>query len=128
MLQPGDSIPHFDVTNLQGERVAYRTLWQRSNLVLVTVPAEDPDGTFTAYVAQLTARLSSLMRRDTECVATRDAVAGISCPGVTIADRWGEIFHLAGAAEATDLPLPDEVLEWVTYVQCQCPECQGEAR
>ena len=29
---------------------------------------------------------------------------------------------------AAGLPGPDELIEWLRYVQMQCPECQGEAR
>lgn len=128
MLQPGDLIPHFEATNLEGDTVSYSTIWQRRNLVLITVPSSDPDGTYRQYVSQLTARGRAFTDDDTAWVITPDAVAGIPCPSVVVADRWGEIVLIASASRAVDLPPPHEVREWVTYVQHQCPECQGEAR
>jgi hypothetical protein len=128
MLRPRDLIPHFEVTNLQGETVVYSTIWQRRNLVLVTLPASAPDGAFRSYVSEIAAEVRALIRHDTECVITRDTVIGIPCPGVVIADRWGEIVHVASGSQVADLPHPREVVEWVTYVQHQCPECQGEVK
>jgi peroxiredoxin len=42
-----------------------------------------------------------------------------------IADRFGECFHAARAAEGDHdaLPAPDEVERWLTYLGTQCPEC-----
>jgi peroxiredoxin len=127
MLQRGDLVPHFEVTNLEGDTVSYSTIWQRRNLVLVSVPSTDPDGTFSQYVCQLRAEGPAVTRDDTEWVITRDRVAGIPCPAVVVADRWGEIALIAMGPQVADLPQRHEVAEWVTYVQHQCPECQGEA-
>lgn len=125
---PGDLIPHFDVTDLEGRPVAYSTIWQRRNLVLVGIPASDPDGTFDHYVAQLAAEGPALTGEDTAWVITRDPVAGVPCPGVVVADRWGEVAHVAAGSQVRDLPAVGEIAEWVTYVQHQCPECQGETK
>lgn len=127
MLQPGDLMPHFDVTTIRGEQVAYSAIWQRRNLVLVTVPTSDPDGTFGGYISQL-ARGTASAADDTAWIITRDMVAGVPCPGVVVADRWGEVAHVASESQAGQLPLADEIVEWVTYLQHQCPECQGETK
>jgi ABC-type Fe3+/spermidine/putrescine transport system ATPase subunit len=120
-------VPHFEIRNLQGQEVRYSAIWQRRNLVLVTLPASDEDGSFRAYVSELT-QMAAQQVRGTELVITRDAVAGIPCPGVIIADRWGEIVQVATGSQVAQLPPAHEVVDWVTYVQHQCPECQGEAR
>lgn len=54
MLQRGDLVPHFDVTDVHGKAVAYSRLWQRQNLVLVLLPASDPDQKFSHYARQIT--------------------------------------------------------------------------
>lgn len=126
MLRPGDLVPHFDVTNLQGKAVSYSTIWQRRNLVLVTLPASDPDGTFTNYADQVAAEVSA--GSDTACVLTRDVVTGIPSPGIVVADQWGEIVYIGSGAQVADLPPPHELVEWVSYVQHRCPECEGEAK
>jgi hypothetical protein len=38
MLQPHHLVPHFEVTDLAGERVHYSSVWQRRHLVLVMLP------------------------------------------------------------------------------------------
>ena len=128
MLQPRDLVPHFEVTNLQGDTVSYSTIWQRRNLVLIAIPASDPHGTYTTYVSRLTDEMPAWAAADTDCVITRDSVPGVPPPAVVIADRWGEIVHVARASHAGELPLPRELGEWVDYVQRQCPECEGEAK
>ena len=128
MLQPGDLMPHFEVTTLQGEAVAYSTIWQRRNLVLVTLRASDSDGPSSTYVAQLTDRGLPVTGDDTRWVITRDMVERVPSPGVVVADRWGEIVLVAAGSKVSELPSADEIVEWVTYVQHQCPECEGEAR
>jgi hypothetical protein len=112
-------VPHFTVTSLDGRVVTYTSIWQRRNLVLVMLPDEGPDD----YIAQLAANMGELTAHDTACVLTRDTVAPLPRPGVAVADRWGELFHVAAG-----LPAPPELVEWLRYAQMQCPECRGEAR
>lgn len=126
MLKPPEIVPHFDLTTLRGERVRYASIWQRKNLVLVTVP--DSDSPSRDYAEALMARVRVLDQDDTEWIVTRDRVAGIPSPGVVVADRWGEIVHAAYPSRAADLPMPDELFEWVQYLQHRCPECEGEAK
>jgi hypothetical protein len=126
MLQPRDLVPHFAVSNFRGERVQYSSIWQRKHLVLVTLP--DLEAASRNYADRLMARVRGLNEDDTEWIVTGDRVAGIPCPGVVVADRWGEVVHVAHPSEIADLPMPDELFEWVHYMQHQCPECEGEAK
>jgi hypothetical protein len=112
-------VPHFTVTGLDGRSIAYASIWQRRNLVLVVLPAAGCDD----YAAAIDASISELTAHETACVVTRDAVSGVPQPGVAIADRWGELFHVAAG-----LPAVAELVEWLRYAQMQCPECRGEAR
>jgi hypothetical protein len=59
---------------------------------------------------------------------TRDQVAGISTPAVIVADRWGEIVYVAVSSDAGGLPPAEALADWLTYVQHQCPECEGETK
>jgi hypothetical protein len=126
MLQARDLIPHFNVMTLSGERFVYSDIWQRKNLVLISLPQADAVAS-TKYVSHVMSHISELTRGDSALVITRDKVAGLPSPGVIVADRWGEIQYAADAAGADDLPSPQELVEWLQYVQSQCPECQGEA-
>jgi hypothetical protein len=125
-LQAGRQLPHFRVRALDHSYVAYPEIWQRKNLVLVLLPGEasraDAD-----YVAALQAHMPALTAHDTVCVISREAVAGAPRPGVIVADRWGEI-HVVAGGRMEDLPAPGEIVEWLRFVQGQCPECQGEAK
>ena len=124
MLKPGDLVPHFIVRNLDGDAVSYSAVWQHRNLILAAVPA---GAAFEEYVSVLADRTSSF-GFDTDCVITHDMVDGLPYPGVVVADRWGEIVHLASAADEARLPDVGELQEWVDYVQRRCPECEGEAK
>lgn len=126
MLQPHDLVPHFEVTDIRGERVRYSSIWQRKNLVLVTLP--DPDSWSQDYADRLMTGVPGPNDDDTAWIVTRDRVAGLPHPGVVVADRWGEVVHVAQPSEVQDLPAPDEIAESVRYLQHRCPECEGEAK
>lgn len=112
------------VTTLGGERFDYSTIWQRRNLVLVTL--EEVGG--SAYAEELFAREADFRALESVCVVTRDRVAGLPAPGVLVADRWGEIVYVAAASDRGGLPTPSELLEWLDYVARRCPECEGESK
>ena len=127
MLQRGDLIPHFEVKTVGGELFSYSTIWQRRNLVLLAIPVEESDSPGT-YVSQLVARRPEFIAKNVECVVTADRVSGIQSPAVVVADRWGEIVHVATTSRVDDLTSPEELLDWVNYVDRRCPECEGEAK
>lgn len=125
-LEAGAQVPHFQVRATDGTERAYADVWQHENLVLVVLP-EEPTAAARAYEAALHARWSDLTAHDTAVIVTRDAVAGVPRPGVVVADRWGEI-HFVAADPVERLPTPDALVEWLRFIQVQCPECQGETR
>jgi hypothetical protein len=125
LLQTGHAVPHFSLTLLDGTRFAYADIWQQKNLLLVLLADDQPS---EDYAGRLRARMSDITACETACVTSRDEVAGVLRPGVVIADKWGEVHVAAGADAATGLPTPDDLIEWLRYVQMQCPECQGETR
>lgn len=126
MLRPGVQVPFFDVTTIDGRRVSYRDLWQRQNLLLVTVPRHGDDP--LACVGGLRARLAELMAHDTAVVMTHDEVPGMPALGALVADRWGDIFFVGRFSDDSPCFDTDAIIEWLRHVQAQCPECQGEAR
>jgi hypothetical protein len=127
MLQRGELIPHFEVATLGGERINYATLWQRRNLMLVTLPAADSDAS-SRYVSELIDRIAQFRAQNTDCVMTREPVPGMPCPGALVADKWGEIIYVRAASEVADLPSAEDLSDWITYVENRCPECEGEVR
>ena len=139
MLGAGEQVPFFEVTDSRGGRVAYRDVWQRKNLLVVVGPHHEP-GFRRTVVDGLEARMTELTSRDTAVVMTADAIEGLPNPGVLVADQWGEIFHVApielggadvdsaDATHAAHAADAETLIEWLRYIQMQCPECQGEAR
>jgi hypothetical protein len=127
MLQARQQIPHFTIRDRDGSTVDYGRIWQHQNLLLVLLDSRRPD-TAATYVEHLQAHPADLTAHDTACVVTGEAVPGAPLPGVIIADRWGEIWHVHRADSNADLPRAEALVEWLRYVQMQCPECQGETR
>ena len=127
MLQRGDLVPHFEARTLGGETFSYATIWQRRNLVLVALPGEESN-ILRSYVSRLTARHAEFSAMNAECVLTRDRVSGVPSPGLIVADRWGEVVHVAFTPRVDGLPSPEELLDWLDYLDRRCPECEGEAK
>jgi hypothetical protein len=127
MLERGDLVPHFEVKTIGGELFSYSTVWQRRNFVLLAIPMAE-SGAPGTYVSQLVGLRSEFTANHAECVVTRDRVPGIQSPAVVVADRWGEIVHVATASQVDELTSPEELLDWVDYVNRRCPECEGEAK
>ena len=126
-LQRGDPVPHFRVATTHGRVVEYSTIWQHRNLVLVALSEAD-SASSREYVSQYETGFSAFHSNETDCVITRGAVAGVAPPAVLIADRWGELVHVAGASDVANLPRLPEILEWVAYLQTRCPKCEGETK
>lgn len=124
MLNRGDQLPHFEVTAADGSRFRYETVWQRKHLILVSLPAETDPGV-AATLSESTAEFATY---DAVCVVTDEPLPGIGAHGVLIADRWGEIAHVATGGRISDLADAADLIEWAKHLQHRCPECEGEAR
>ena len=48
------------------------------------------------------------------------ARAGLVVPALVVADRWGEIWSAWEGGEQHALPHGDELMEWLTIIQCDC--------
>ena len=123
-LGRGDRVPQFVVRSIDGGRIDYTEIWQRYNLMLVTLP----DTGAAAYRRWLDRHMSTIRALDARCVVTTEVIPGLPHPGAVIADRWGEIVFAACATGEDDLPDPGELVAWLQFVASQCPECEGEAR
>src|SRR5215471_11525233 len=115
-------VPHFEITDIDGERVRYADLWQHRNLVYVNLDPLSLSDT-RQYVRDLVARAPEFANADTALVISTERVDGLPSPGVAIADRWGEVIAARELNAKASPPAVDELLEWITFVQEQCPEC-----
>ncbi len=117
-----------------GRSVKYRDVWQKMNLLLVTVPKLEGDIAVHRYLTILRSCAGELMANDTAVLVRSPELPGrkpvdqLSPPSVAVADRYGELVHVERASKVDELPRPRALLEWLRYVQTQCPECQGETK
>jgi len=126
-LRAHDLLPMFTVTDaISGRTFEYREAWQRKPIVLVLTSPDDP--TAQAYVESLSTRTAAIAGHEAILVVTADPVPGLAAPAVLVADRWGEVYHVAAAARAADLSPAGEILDWLQYIRKECPECWGETR
>ena len=125
-IRPHDLVPMFTASNADGTRVRYEEIWQRRNLLLVSLPNDDPTG--AEYATTLGVLEPDLAAYDAALIITTTRIEGVPSPGVVVADRWGEVYYVQEADRASSLPAPDELIDWLRFVRNECPECQGETR
>ncbi len=125
-LVPGDEMPHFRITTVAGRPFKYGDVWQRKNVVLITLPDDDAEA--ARRLPDWTDAAARTSGDDTEWVITSDEVPGVGRPGIVVADKWGEVQFAQSAPTAAGLASGDELAEWLEFVRYQCPECQGEAK
>jgi hypothetical protein len=105
-----------------GARLRYRDLWQRKHLVLAVLSgcAAGADG----YRERLQGEAGELTAHDTVLAITVALPPGLAGPALVIVDRWGEIQFVAEVgSDCSELPAPAEIIEWLRFIQRQCPEC-----
>ncbi len=128
ILGAGDTVPDFEAQTLDGRTVRYRDIWQNKLLVLVRFASPESEAA-RAYRRRLVDRQAELTANDTVVlVATRLPLPFPAAPGLVIADRWGEVRWIAHPDDDAGLPPTAEIIEWLRFVQMECPECQGETR
>jgi hypothetical protein len=125
LLHPGDHVPHVSIRTIDGATINYADLWQHKNLIFVSIPAEPA---FTEYAARLERAVCPALPADSALVISHGALPDLPAPAVLVADKWGEIHYAHVAATIAEMPDAEALLDWLTYVRVQCPECQGEAR
>ena len=128
MLQTGDAVPHRVIRDLSGRAVSYRDeVWQKRNVVLIALP-QHPTADDASYVEAVDAARDRFAATQTAVIVTHDVIPGLEPYAVLVADRWGEIATVEHADTPSALPGIEQLVEWVEFVQQQCPECQGETR
>lgn len=117
MFEPRERVPHFVVRTLDGDAVEYQSIWQKSQLLLISLDESEASRRFAAIGQELAVRTADLAAVQARLVVTRDVVSGAPRPGALVADRYGEIYASLGALADTDA---DDLLDWLRVVQSRC--------
>jgi hypothetical protein len=119
-----ESVPHFEVTDVDGRQIRYADdVWQHHNLVFVALDPDRPEQS-ERYARDLRTRSGDFAAADTAVVISRTPIHGLPSPGVIVADRWGEVVYTFQPDDRHPaMPDSDQLLDWVTFVREQCPEC-----
>jgi peroxiredoxin len=150
--QRGSCLPDLSYVSVEGEKRRLSDWKGRYNLaLLITRNIENPllDAIAQSY-AEFPARdarvLAILQCEPTDVVQARDSrrwafdvaadprgdlsreLAGQSeseeaGTAVFITDRWGEVFFVSRSVDGDAVPDVHEILDWLTFVDHQCPEC-----
>lgn len=67
--------------------------------------------------------LSDVEGKVTEMYTNKDEGRKAPFPSIFITDRFGDLYHQQIANEANKLPAGKEVLDWLLFMDIQCPEC-----
>lgn len=117
MFEPREKVVHFLVHARGGETVDYRTIWQKAQLLLVSLDDSPASDRLTTIADDLSRRQDELVSVQSRLVVTYDAVAGAPRPGVLVADRWGEVYATLDASAETSA---DDLIDWLRFVQRKC--------
>jgi peroxiredoxin len=148
-LRVGGRTPLFTLPQTSGGRSGPAAARSKYNLVLAFVPA-DPDG--EAYLRDLAAVHPDILERNARLMAVvplglddaRALASRLALPyavladeggattirmlgetdraALSVADRYGAIYSLDLATNASTLPPASTAIEWLDFVQIQCPE------
>jgi len=121
VLERGARVPHFSVRATDGTPVVYIDIWQRRNLLLITLP-DSPEfrEALTALTSALAGRARDLALYETGVIVTHDAIEGLPSPGVLVADRWGEIYFVYTPRSAADMPAVDDLVDGLKVIAYKC--------
>lgn len=148
----GETFPGFTLPAIDGSLVLVESYRGRSNLVVVFAADTIGERPVTTLLEELLARTAELdfesaqvlvavtsshvpdrrvMRFPTllddgghihRAVGATDA-AGRPAPAVFVTDRFREIFAAYLPGRGPRLPSAQEILEWLVFINIQCPEC-----
>ncbi len=143
----GHRLRDFELTSTRGDKVRLSDYRGHANLVIAVA---DTRGETAELLSQLDSRYPQIRAEDAEVllIAPPDATelpehrfpilvdgdgrmhrelgAEINPPqaAVYVADRFGEVYGAYRTADGHPLPSVGEVLNWLEFINRQCPECE----
>lgn len=130
ILERGMLLRDVGARTLDGKLVQVSDFRGRRNLILIFAGAA---GEESALVNELRRRSEDLREEEAAVLIAEDGpdarrlygaatARGELAPAVYVSDRYGEIFFTARGEPGQALPGAGELLEWVRFVNSQCPE------
>lgn len=116
---------------LDGERVQLSDLRGRRNLVLIFAGTNGEEWRLLSELREVRddlreeeAVVAAVADRDPESRAWYGALAADGTPraALYVTDRYGEIYFAAHPERGQALPSAAEVLDWLRFINSQCPE------
>ncbi|HET6263056.1 MAG TPA: hypothetical protein VFG99_12585 [Chloroflexia bacterium] len=103
---------------LRSLAAVYQDLLYAEARVIAVAPLSLPDA------STLTSRLKLpfALLCDEGGETTRRMLGGENASALCVADRFGQVHYLALASTAADLPPIKAALDWLDFIQVQCPE------
>ena len=148
-LQRGQTIPDFTLLDINGETVSSRSVYMRRNHVVALLP-ESAEPCWNEWLTLLSAAVHSIPDRDVACFMIfpegwREEITDLYSNGnqvkllidrdrsvgnrfghdrsegtLIIADRYGDIFHIASGGPKTPELDPSEIPDWIEFIACRC--------
>lgn len=149
-LERESLLPDFELTDLHGERVSTTGVLQRRELLLLLLHSlECPECLTLAQrlsarqreVSALNATVLAVLRQpdrggpelafpllaDEEGRVSRSVLHSLELPEedafAVVTDRFGRVYRRRRIHGADPDDLVNDALEWIDFVQLQCPEC-----
>ncbi|HET8522807.1 MAG TPA: redoxin domain-containing protein [Thermomicrobiales bacterium] len=137
----GKMLRPFAGQTTDGQTIRSQSYRQRSNLVLLFHHGRDC-APCQAMLADIGAHIDEIQDQATAVLAIGpDGEArpfpmltdpsgeiakqqGLAAPAVVIVDRFGEIWAAWEGGADHHLPHADDVIEWLEFLEVQCPECE----
>jgi hypothetical protein len=130
-LERGMMLRDLTAPTLDGERVQLSDLRGRRNLVLIFAGTNGEEQRLLSELRESRAELREeeavaavIADNDRESRSWYGALAADGTPraALYITDRYGEIYFAAHPERGLSLPSAAEVLDWLRFINSQCPE------
>src|SRR5262245_39978744 len=114
----GEELPEIWGTTSDGSIISTADLRGRKNMVVI-FSGRQSNQSGRELVHALSTRHDEIQDEDAEVILIEDST--LRRAGICIADRYGEVYFsdFCGTAGSS----ADDVLEWLRFIEIQCPEC-----
>jgi peroxiredoxin len=153
-LRLGGTLPLFYLPSVSGGKSGPASTRSKYNLVLTFLPNVPESAAYMQGIAKLypeilqnDARVIAVLAADID--TTQRTAEALELPftllsdengatairilgegnraGLIATDRYGIIYYMEAASDLSALPAPPTILDWLEYVEIQCPECTDGA-